>query len=447
VDSVIGRMHAAVAPGLRELDDDSVSVLRRLTAELLAERRGDAIAEYQRFVGVMKRKLCLPRERLAERLGGKVILVTGGTGCVGSVLISELVPYRPARIVSVSRGVTPCRARHEQAEYVYADIRDPLAVEALVRDIKPDLIFHVASQRDPGLAETLVHQTVTTNILGLRNVFDAATAGSCQVVCASTGKALRPFSPDTYTASKRVAEWIAWHAATAKGVPCSMARFTHIVDNSIIHQRLLDWATTGHVIRLHSLQSAFYVQSALESAQLLMLASLDVRPGNLVIHAITDVDWPVSLLNLGLGVVAARESVSPIYVSGYDPGYEEIAFPGLYDPETACDVSPMLNAFEAVTTVPASGLGTDAFKVRLAPGPGAAELLDKLIVACTETQDNDLLRAALRALSWELLDATLATTPTEALRRAVAMTEPHESGLIPDHRKILAAIRSSIGSR
>ena len=39
--------------------------------------------------------------------------------------------------------------------------------------------------------------------------------------------------------------------------------------------------------------------------------------------------------------------VTPIYISGYDRGYEPIPFPGLYDPLTAGEVSPLLSAFEA----------------------------------------------------------------------------------------------------
>ena len=149
-------------------------------------------------------------------------------------------------------------------------------MEALIGEIRPDLIFHVASQRDPGLAQTQVHHTVTTNVLGTRSVLGAAAAaGTGQVVCASTGKALRPFSPDVYTASKRVAEWVAFGFAASGALPVSAVRFTHVVDNSIIHQRLRDWAASSAVIRLHSPQIAFYVQSAVESAQLLMLAALD----------------------------------------------------------------------------------------------------------------------------------------------------------------------------
>jgi len=67
-------------------------------------------------------------------------------------------------------------------------------------------VFHVAAQRDPGLAEVEVHRTVSTNVLGTRTVLTAAAeAGLPQVVCASTGKALRPYSPDMYTARSRPA--------------------------------------------------------------------------------------------------------------------------------------------------------------------------------------------------------------------------------------------------
>ena len=150
-------------------------------------------------------------------------------------------------------------------------------MDTLMREIRPDVVFHVAAQRDPGLAEVEVHRTVSTNVLGTRTVLTAAAeAGVPQVVCASTGKALRPYSPDMYTASKRAAEWVASGVAASSDMLVSAGRFTHVLDNSIIYKRLLSWADEPEdgVIRLHSPDIAFYVQSALESAQLLLLACL-----------------------------------------------------------------------------------------------------------------------------------------------------------------------------
>ena len=444
MEAIINEMRAAVAPGQQDLDAAAVSRLRELTARLVAGRREEARTEYERFLSVIKRELCLPRDQLAERLDGAVILVTGGTGCVGSTLITQLAAFRPARIVSVSRGVTGGWSRHPSADYLYADVRDQARMEALIGEIRPDLIFHVASQRDPGLAETRVHHTVTTNVLGTRSVLGAAAAtGTGQVVCASTGKALRPFSPDVYTASKRVAEWVAFGFAASGALPVSAVRFTHVVDNSIIHQRLQDWAASSAVIRLHSPQIAFYVQSAVESAQLLMLAALDQypgRPGRLPVRAIADLGWPVSLLDLTLGVLAARDSDAPVYLSGYDPGYEEVPFPGLYDPATAGELSPLLNAFEASAVVPSECPMTNVFEAAFAPEPRAAELYGALAGVCGETDDPDRVRAALRDLSWALLDATLAVAPRAALGRAARIANRHAATLAPDHRRILRTI-------
>ena len=445
MEAIINEMRAAVAPGQQDLDAAEVSRRRELTARLVAGRREEARTEYERFLSVIKRELCLPRDRLAERLDGAVVLVTGGTGCVGSTLITQLAAFRPARIVSVTRGVTRGWPRHPGAEYLYADVRDQARMEALIGEIRPDLIFHVASQRDPGLAETQVHHTVTTNVLGTRSVLGAAAAaGTGQVVCASTGKALRPFSPDVYTASKRVAEWVAFGFAASGALPVSAVRFTHVVDNSIIHQRLQDWAASSAVIRLHSPQIAFYVQSAVESAQLLMLAALDkgrARPGRLPIRAIADLGWPVSLLDLTLGVLAARDSGAPVYLSGYDPGYEEVPFPGLYDPATAGDLSPLLNAFEAAAVVPSECPMTNVFEAEFAPEPRAAGLSAELAAICGETDDPQRVRAALRELSWALLDATLAAAPPEALTRAARIASRHVATLTADHCQILRTIQ------
>jgi Polysaccharide biosynthesis protein len=302
------------------------------------------------------------------------------------------------------------------------------------------VVFHLAAQRDPGLAECEVHRTVTTNVLGTRQVIAAAEeAQVSHLVFASTGKALRPYSREVYTASKRAAEWLVADAARRGAITCAAARFTHVIDNSIIYQRLLGWCGGG-VIRLHAADILFYAQSALESAQLLLRAGLAARPGELWAHAITDLGWPVSLLDLALGVLARTGSESPVYFSGYDPGYESKPFPGLYDPETAGEVSPLLSAFEAVHVPQVAGRVTDAFPVLFAPGEQLDASLLALQDACA-SGDAAAVRAALDTLSWWLLDAMLQRVPHEALARVATLTARFEDELSPTYRRILAAVR------
>jgi nucleoside-diphosphate-sugar epimerase len=442
VSEIIGRMRDVAPPGQSSLDDTTLGQLRDLTQALIAAKPG-AAEEHARFLAIRERGLCLPEEALSARLRDATVLVTGGTGCIGSMLISQLAARHAGRLVSVSRGVSNAYPRHAGAEYRYADVRDRAAMDTLIREVRPDLVFHVTAQRDPGLAETEVHRTVSTNVLGTRTVLTAAAeAGVPQVVCASTGKALRPYSPDMYTASKRAGEWVAWGVAASSDMLVSAGRFTHVLNNSIIYQRLLSWADEADdgVIRLHSPDIAFYVQSALESAQLLLLACAGAERGEFRVYAISDLGWPVSLMDLALAVLARSGSATPVYVSGYDRGYEEIPFPGLYDPMTAGDVSPLLNAFEAGAGVGSPCPMVDGFRVDMAPEPRATKLLSALAEVCDRTQDPAVVRAALNELSWSMLDCTLRAAPCQALMRSAAMAKRHSNSLGADHRRILQAI-------
>jgi nucleoside-diphosphate-sugar epimerase len=436
---IIGRMRDAVPAGRRRLDNAALRRLRDLTQTLLASTP-DAQHEHQRFLAVGQRSIGLPARDLDGWLRNKTLLVTGGTGCVGSTLMAQVAGFCPKRLVSVSRGSARGWPRVGQAEYARADVRDRGRLAEIFDDVRPDVVFHVAAQRDPGLAEHEVHRTVTTNVLGTRNVIGAAAeSGAAEVVCASTGKALRPYSPDVYTASKRVAEWLLSQAAARGGASYSAARFTHVVNNSIIYARLLEWCQGG-MIRLHSPDITFYAQSALESAQLMLGAGVSARPGSLWVHAITDLGWPVSLLDVALGVLARTGSAAPIYFSGYDRGYEAAPFPGLYDPLTAGDVSPLLSAFEAPRAEPAWSPAADAFPLEVASSPALDERMLALEDACARTREPPAVRAALDDLSWSLLDATLEVVPREVLARAARLTAPHRSGLSAEHQRMLAAI-------
>ena len=434
---IIEEMTRAVQPHVAELDSEQTARLRKLTADLIAVKP-EAIGEYARFLSVMNRSLRIPEIELRGRLGGATILVTGGTGCIGSALMARLVRYHPGRLASLSRGITRGWPRQDIAEYRVCNITNRTALDQAIAEIRPDVIFHVAAQMSPTLAETQVHRTVTTNTLGSRNVLEAAAAaGVPRVVMASTGKALRPYSPEVYTASKRATECIAADAAARADVTVSAARFTHVVDNSLMHVKFLGLARDNDVIRLHSPSIDFYVQSALESAQLLLAAYLGAVPGEFRIHAITDLGWPVSLLDVALGVIDATCSRSPIYVSGYDPGYEEMAFPGLYDPMTAGDVSPLVNAFEAAAAVKSPCSQVDAFRLEMS-GSDVGDRLKALETACDHGDD---VFPELDDLSWSTLDATLAAASPEALYRSAKLAGQHEEVMSPVHRRITDAIR------
>ena len=442
VSEIVDSIVRAVPVRKASLDPSEIAVLRELTNELIAAKP-EARAEYARFLGIKQRRLCLPEAELAQRLRGASILVTGGTGCIGSTLMAELAARQPGRLVCLSRGTTSAWPRQPEADYHQGDVRDRTRLDKIIAQVRPDIIFHVAAQRSPGLAEVDVHRTVSTNLLGSRNVLAAAAAARVpQVVCASTGKALRPYSPEIYTASKRAAEWVAATTAGSGELLVSAARFTHVLDNSIVYERLLDWAAAADgVVRLHCSTIGFYVQSALESAQLLLIALAGAEPGEFRIHAIKDLGWPVSLIDVAIGVLASKNSATPIYISGYDPGYEEVPFPGLYDPATAGDVSPLLNAFETAAMVESPCPLVDAFNLRMAADTVSPKLLAALDSACDRTQHPAEVRPALDDLSWSLLDAALDAADQTALSRSARLICQHQETMTPVHRRITEAIK------
>ncbi len=453
-DELLSALRGAVPSGRELIGADELATIKRLTRQLAAARPG-AVGEYRRFSSVRERGIDLPREELVSWLAGKTVLVTGGTGCIGSLLTEHLAALGPARLVGLSRGETLPARTVPGAEYVAADIRDRSRLDEVFEAVKPDVVFHVAAQRSPARAETEVLRTVGTNILGTRNVLEASVAhGVSDVVCASTGKALRPYSPDVYAASKRVAEWLIARAAATCSIRFAATRFTHVVDNSIVAHRIDAWCKEG-VIRLHSPDINFYVQSALESVQLLLAAGLDCHVGRLRIHALRDLGWPVNLLDLALGMIVETKSDSPVYLAGYERGYEEVPFPGLYDPRTAGDLSPLINAFEATGAVTGRCAAIDAFDlpVPCCDAPALARL-DHLEALCEEARGNghepvgdpeieSAVRAALDALSWDLLDITLHDVPQAQIARTIRLTAANEGRLNPVNLRILAALRRS----
>jgi hypothetical protein len=440
---VISEMKRAVPPHKAELGIGEINDLKFLTKQLIAAKP-DAHAEYKRFLEIQNRSITLPEQLLQNKLGGAVILVTGGTGCVGSMLMSQLVKYRPDRLVSISRGITVNWTAQRSAEYMICDIRDRGRLDEIIAEVRPDIIFHVAAQHSPSLAEIEVHRTVTTNLFGTRNVLDsAAMSGIPQVVCASTGKALRPYSPEIYSASKRAAECYA--SSSCAEMLVSAARFTHVIDNSIFYTKLKKWANTEDgIVRLHSSDIVFYVQSALESSQLLLAASLGAKLDQFLIHAINDLGWPVSLLDVAIGTLESNLSCAPIYISGYDPGYEEVSFPGLYDNETAGEVSPLFNAFETAAMIDSPIPAVDVFDMELGYPYESLGLFRELEAICRNGDDWHI-RSALNKLSWSLLDDTLVEVPQRVLKRTVDILNRQPFELNPIHQRITDAIRTYAG--
>ena len=341
---------------------ETLTSLEAITTMLLAASPRSA-SEAAAFEGKRDRELITNAELVRPCVEDHVILVTGGTGCIGSALLSQLEALGPKRLVSVSRGITHRLGGLGSVDYVCCDITREAELRRVFEDFKPDTVFHLAAQRDPGLAERTVHASLDTNVFGTRNLLACSRAtGVRRFIYGSTGKALRPFTPDIYAASKKLGECLCLAATSDNAIRISVGRFTHVVDNSLVLRRFRA-VRSGEALRLHDPHIRFYTQSAREAAQLLLIANATNTGGAVDVLAIRDLGIPTELFDLALSVAAESSRPRAIYVAGYEAGYEDSIYPGLYDPQTASDVSPLLNAFEGGIRA-RRGRGVDASPIR-----------------------------------------------------------------------------------
>ena len=420
IAAMLERAPAGFSPWSAEI----AAELGARTATLLDLRRDEARAAFGRFDATRDRRRSLDTVEVGRHHRGATILVTGGTGCIGSSLLRELATFAPARLVSISRGHFRAGRPVASVEYRRVDVCDADTIDACIAEVRPEIVYHLAAIRHPGLAELEPARTFATNVDGTRGLARAAARhGVTTFVYASTGKAVRPFTPDVYAASKKAGEWVVGEAAAVSGMRCAAARFTHVVDNSIIRERLNDWIEHRTPFRLHAPDLAFYVQSATESAQLLLGAAAQAEPGRFDVHALRDLGDPIELTDLALGALDAAGIVVPIHFCGFESGYEEHPYPGVFDVRHAGELSPLISALEADDAV-ACRIDPDADRFRfgaVAPEPAAAHLAQhfaELTGVCRDGAPDHIIRAHAERLSWALLDARLGTLAPDTLARA-----------------------------
>src|SRR5207253_1252848 len=140
----------------------------------------------------------LDREGMARLIRGRRILVTGAGGTIGAELARQIAALLPGRLLLLDHG--------EFALYgIERDVRDRAQIDEVVAAEKPEIIFHAAALKHLPMVEANPIEGVLTNVVGSRNVAEAArTFGTRLVVIISTDKAVNPAS--VMGATKRLAE-------------------------------------------------------------------------------------------------------------------------------------------------------------------------------------------------------------------------------------------------
>jgi len=156
----------------------------------------------------------LDRDGMARLIAGRRVLVTGAGGTIGAELTRQIAALSPGRLVLLDNGefalyAIDAELRERFPELaplpLLRDVREREQVEEVVAAERPEIVFHAAALKHLPMVETNPIEGVLTNIIGSRNVAEAARAfGASLVVMISTDKAVNPTS--VLGATKRLAE-------------------------------------------------------------------------------------------------------------------------------------------------------------------------------------------------------------------------------------------------
>lgn len=152
--------------------------------------------------------------KVENQLKGKIILVSGAAGSIGSGLVRQIANYQPKKIIALDQAESPIYELEIEInrlfpnvtlEVVIGDIRRPERMENLFKSLKPDVVYHAAAYKHVPLMELNPSEAVLTNVLGSKTLVDLSMKYEVETfVLISTDKAVNP--TNVMGASKRVAE-------------------------------------------------------------------------------------------------------------------------------------------------------------------------------------------------------------------------------------------------
>ena len=145
--------------------------------------------------------------RIRSMIEGKRIVVTGGGGSIGGELARRIAELAPAALTLIDSSEFNLYRIHRDlpdAQIALADVRDAASMQRWISNARPDIVFHTAALKQVPIVERFPSEGVLTNLVGLRNVAEAAHAVGADLVFVSTDKAVDPSG--AMGASKRLGE-------------------------------------------------------------------------------------------------------------------------------------------------------------------------------------------------------------------------------------------------
>ena len=312
---------------------------------------------------------------VAADLRGRVILLTGAAGSIGSELARQIAPFAPTRLVLLDQAESDLYFIHLELKEahpgldlvpVICDITNSNRLAQVYAQYRPDYVVHAAAYKHVPLMEANVLEAVRNNVLGTLLVATTAVRyGASKVLLVSTDKAIKPSS--VMGATKRVAERIIFGLPNLhrSGTDFRAVRFGNVLASkgSVIPLFEKQLAAGGPITVTHPLVQRYFMTIP-EAAQLVLQAgSLPETAGAI---AMLEMGEPVRILDLAEKLIR---------FSGRVPGRDiRITFTGLRPGEKLTE--DQVSALEA--TVPTSSRKIRISQTTEGSGPELVQKLSRL---------------------------------------------------------------------
>ncbi len=266
---------------------------------------------------------------LAHWFTGKTVLVTGAGGSIGRELCTQVLRFRPNRLILLDISEFAAHDIYEhlqqfvdvrRLEVYVADVRNKTRIKDILAVEKPSIIFHAAAYKHVPMTETVnAWEAVGNNTYGTITMAECAREAGCEkFVLVSTDKAVRPSS--IMGASKRLAELACMSFPTAPTQFVGV-RFGNVLgsNGSVIPKFRKQIEMGGPVTVTHADMTRFFM-SIPEAAQLVLQAGLLAQPGSLYV---LDMGEPVRIVDLAkelIRLAKGRENAIPIVYTGLRRG-------------------------------------------------------------------------------------------------------------------------------
>lgn len=306
-------------PGMSELISGKakISELRTVTAEDLLGR--DPVVP----------NLDLLRRNIA----GKVVMVSGAGGSIGSELCRQVLSQQPVALIlyEISEFAlytieSELSARAKRMEYqtricpILGSIQDSNSLEAVIEAFGVQTIYHAAAYKHVPLVEENVIEGVRNNVFGTLAITSAAhKLGVESFIQISTDKAVRP--TNVMGATKRIAELICQaQALEPSRTVFSMVRFGNVLGSSgsVIPRFRAQIEAGGPVTVTHHDINRYFMTIA-EASQLVVQAGAMARGGDVFV---LDMGEPVRIMDLAISMVKLH-GLTPYVVDHPDHDFPE----------------------------------------------------------------------------------------------------------------------------